>query len=159
MSIQNLKHSPLQTKFVKMAIPPAQRSTHKQTLIKLVERFLGKQLLSELKDYANPEKQIDIALEPIENPAQRLAVGAMGLACICVGAPTAAVLPVLPVTPFVVVGLMCMARSSSRFRTWLSRQQPYRVAVTVIHTRNELPFRLARACFTLLAGNPSTHAT
>ena len=80
-----------------------------------------------------------------------VALGVAGV-CLLIGVPLAAILPVLPVTPFAVVGFMLLARASARFRRWLLRQQAYRIAITAIYTRTERPFRWLKWCFNALSG-------
>ena len=114
---------------------------------KFVDRLLGA-----FKTYADPANQIEVPIQPIANPALRMAALGLALACLLIGIPLAAILPVVPISPFALVGLMLLARTSDRFRRWLLQQQAYRIAVTVIYTRTERPFRLLRGCFHALAG-------
>jgi Protein of unknown function (DUF454) len=113
----------------------------------LIDRLLG-----EFKTYADPANQIEVPIQPITNPGPRMAALLAAGACLLIGIPLAVILPVVPASPFAVVGLMLLARASNRFRRWLVQQQAYRIAVTVIYTRTERPFRWLRRCFSALSG-------
>ena len=127
----------------------------KHKLNQLAERLLGERLLADFKKYADPAHQIEVKIHPITNPVHRIVAIVIGSACVVVGIPAAAILPIVPIAPFAAVGLMCFARVSPRFQRWLLQQLAYRITVTVIYTRNERPFRLLRQCFNALAGQPA----
>lgn len=109
-------------------------------------------LLGAFKIYADPAHQVEVPIQPITSPGLRLAALLAAGVCLLIGIPVAVILPIVPASPFALVGLMLLARTSGRFRRWLLQQQAYRIAVTVIYTRTERPFRLLRGCFSALSG-------
>lgn len=109
-------------------------------------------LLAAFKTYADPAHQIEVPIQPITNPSLRLAALLAAGICLLIGIPLALFLPIVPASPFALVGCMLLARASGRFRRWLLQQQAYRIAVTAIYTRTQRPFRLLRGCFDVLSG-------
>jgi hypothetical protein len=109
-------------------------------------------LLGEFKRYADPANQIEVPIQPIRGALQRMVAFSIAGGCLLIGIPMAVILPIVPASPFALVGLMLLARASNRFRRWLMQQQAYRIAVTAIYTRTERPFRLLRWCFEGLSG-------
>ncbi len=118
---------------------------------KFLQRLLERSL-AEYNKYSDPAHQVEIYIQPITQPAQRILAITIGTLCVVIGIPLAAALPIVPTAPFVAIGLFCFARVSDRFRIWLSRQPVFKMAMTVICTRNEWPFRLMRAMLNRLAG-------
>ena len=116
-----------------------------------VERLI-KQSLVEFNQYADPANQVEVLIQPITHPVQRIIAILIGTTCVVIGIPLAAALPIVPISPFAAVGLFCFARVSVRFRDWLVRQPVFKIAMTVIYTRHEGPFRLMRAMLNRLAG-------
>lgn len=114
---------------------------------RLIERGLA-----EFRKYADPANQVEVVIRPITHPVQRAAAILIGSVCVVIGIPLAAALPVVPISPFAAVGLFCFARVSDRFRDWVTRQSVFRIAMTVIYTRHEWPFRLLRWLLDRLAG-------
>lgn len=113
----------------------------------LIERALAG-----FKQYADPANHVEVTIRPITGPAQRVLVFTVGMVCVVIGIPLAAILPILPVSPFAAVGLFCFARVSPRFANWLTLQPVFKIAMTVIYTRHEWPFRLLRTLLDGLAG-------
>ena len=116
-----------------------------------IERLIDRTLAG-FKHYGDPAHQVEVSIQPITNPAHRLIAITIGVLCVGIGIPLAALLPVVPISPFAAVGLFCFARVSDRFRAWLVRQSMFKIAIAVIYTRSEWPFRLLRHLLDALAG-------
>jgi hypothetical protein len=110
------------------------------------------QLLSTFKQYADPANQVVIPIQLITHPILRIVALSLAGVCLLIGIPMALLLPIVPASPFALIGLMLLARASNRFRLWLMQQPAYRIAVTVIYNRTERPFRWLRWCFDALSG-------
>lgn len=123
----------------------------KSNPIAFVERLIER-MLAEFNKYADPTNQVEVLIQPITHPAQRIIAIVIGTVCVVIGIPLAAALPIVPISPFAAVGLFCFARVSTRFRDWLVKQQVFKIAMAVIYTRHEWPFRLLRLMLNRLAG-------
>ncbi len=115
---------------------------------------LFREVLREVSYHANPANQPQLEIAPASGMLQRLAFTAIGLVMLGAGG-IGLVTPVMPTWPFVLVALFSFARSSARVRHWMVRNPVIRTVYSLVHHRQEMPFRVARRAILWLAGTTS----
>lgn len=119
-------------------------------MLQRAENLIDK-VLGELKHHADPANHKPVHIAPVQGPLARagmVALGSFGLIMI----PVAAAVPLLPIWPFALVMMVAMARSSSRFRAWLSANRAFHTVMSLIRTRPERIFQLANRFMTWVLG-------
>lgn len=106
-----------------------------------------------LRHHGDAENQVEIEIVPVDHPFKTLALGLFGVVGL-IGVPIAMLLPVVPVTPFAMLGLVCLARISPPFRRWLLSTRFCKTTLSMIYTRSEPMFVLLRKLLQSLLGNP-----
>lgn len=133
-------------------------------IVRLLEDASVKRMVSRLKGvvqqgrellrrHGDAENQVEIEIVPVDHPLKTAALGVFGIVGL-IGVPIAMLLPVVPATPFAMLGLVCLARISPRFRRWLLRQRFCKTALSMIYTRSEPVFVLLRKLLQILLGHP-----
>jgi len=108
-------------------------------------------LLREFRQHTNPANHRSFQIDPIAHPLQRAGALVTGFAALML-AGIGAIAPVMPVSPFALVALFCFARTSSRVRSWITRNHIVKSAVSFIWSRPEHPFVWVRWCAVRFGG-------
>jgi len=108
-------------------------------------------VLRGFKHHTNPVNHTPIHVEPIDDPLKRTGVAFAGAGMLVLGG-IGAVTPIMPTWPFVLVGLFCFARTSSRVRNWLVNNHVIKSMMSLIGSRPERPFVWAQSCITWISG-------
>ncbi len=111
-----------------------------------------------LRHHGETENQIVIDIPPVDHPLKTVALGLFGIVGL-IGVPIAMLLPIVPATPFAMLGLVCLARISPRFRRWLLGTRFCKTTLSMIYTRSEPVFVLLRKLLQFLLGNPVVRAS
>ncbi len=99
-------------------------------------------IVAEIRTHADPACHEAVRIEPVESMAGRLTLVALiTLGLIMV--PIAAAVPMLPIWPFAILVIVCLARLSTRFRRWLVANRAFNTIMSIIRTRPERIFRWA----------------
>jgi hypothetical protein len=99
-------------------------------------------VLAEIRNHADPSRHETVHITPVESLGGRLGLLALimgGLIMI----PIAAAVPMLPIWPFAIIVIVCMARLSARFRRWLTANRAFNTMMSIVRTRPERIFRWA----------------
>jgi hypothetical protein len=112
-----------------------------KSMFQSIEGLLGR-ISAELRHHADPANHAPIHIEPARSLAEKallLAMAGVGLLMI----PVAAAVPMLPIWPFALLLIACLARVSSSFRARLMRNRAFNSVISLIRARPEKLFQLA----------------
>ncbi len=118
-------------------------------------QWLLDKLVAEFKHHADPQNHKPITIEPVTDVRAKVGMAVMGSFGLLM-VPVAAALPILPTWPFALVLIIAMARSSTRFRVWLSNNRAFHTLMSVVRTRPECVFRMANRAMTWMLGDRGT---
>ncbi|MCX7939241.1 MAG: YbaN family protein [Thermoflexales bacterium] len=119
-------------------------------------------LLREWQHHTNPARHRPLPIAPAASPTQRLGFFFAGVVLLSIGG-VGWLTPIMPTWPFVLAALFCFARASNRLRCWLMHNRVMMSVYSLVRSRPEPVFVLARRLIHWLSGahegDEHAHAT